>query len=418
MIKAATKDRLTNKRARRGAALVVVLLMLAVISILLAEFLYEQRIQTTLLKNHEAKVRARYIARAGQNAADGLIAHIAPDDPRFNNEMIQLFRYNCLSPPAFSSLGFTSEQEEDTQEQLTDLAELEGCGAWSLSIPYVLDETPLDLEISDEQARLNINALMIRMNVTPKGQTQMEYEYRLSDAFARVLFELFQYQAVKHQIEISELDLRVMIESHLADYIDFGIVHGTFDKDDYSYFEYKKEDRIIPMKNAPLDTVDEIRYLPGMTDELFNAVKDFLTVYPTDLAGNYQGGVNLHAAPVEVIYAVIRGASYQNDEPTIEAEEAMQFANEIVMTAYQGGEGAAQQEGVPALPKTRRTLPAELAKNAAINKMLILDPKKQIPRFFRVRSTALTDDGLETTITRVVKDRGRGQMTSLYYRVE
>ncbi|HUT55612.1 MAG TPA: hypothetical protein VM658_19640, partial [bacterium] len=260
--------------AERGAALVIVLLLLAILSVLLAEFVYEQRIQTALLKNHEAKIQALYVARAGQNAARGLITRSAPDNENtFNNEFIQLFRYNCISAPATTGLGLTTDQEQQQQEELTDMSTMDGCGRWSLSIPYALLDTPLDLEIYDEQARLNLNALFIKLSPDPKDPAAAaEDRLKTNTMFRYVVFELFRYQAIKRHIQISDSELWDMIQNDLMDYIDHDTVDGSLDKDRYSYFEYRDSDAIVPLKNGWLDTVDELRLMPGMTDELFDAV--------------------------------------------------------------------------------------------------------------------------------------------------
>jgi type II secretory pathway component PulK len=428
------KPQASSLKPEKGAALVIVLLLLAIITIILAEFLYEQRINSTLLRNHEAKVRARYIARAGQNAAKGMIGAARPDDETFfNNDLIQLFKYECVSSPSLGSLDFSGEEEEPTirpreagpdsseDEEESGFEGMEGCGLWSLYIPYVLDETPLDIEIFDEQARLNLNALL-----KPKAGSSPSHgvdpDYELNKDMLWVLLELFKYQAFKHEIEISDLDLRYMLEVHLYDYIS----HGMFDSGGTSYFEYEDDDAIVPMKNAWLDTVDEIRYLPGMTDELFDATKDFLTVYPVTKKGQFNQGqfnqkVHLNTAPLEVVYALIMGTSYNNDDPTITPEEAMELAVKTVNPIYKGsqlpaGSGAVAssiiqfQRPPPILPFPKNVFDSMTyyQNNGNIN-------AGSIPRFWRIKATALTEDGLETTITRVIKYISPN-FSVLYYR--
>jgi type II secretory pathway component PulK len=408
---------------QRGAALVIVLLLLAVLSVLLAEFVYEQSIDTTLLKNHEAKVQARYVARAGQNAARGLMARAAPDSNTFNNEVVQLFRYSCISTISTLGLGMTSEQEQQQEEALTDMSSMEGCGTWSLSIPYTIADTPLDLEIYDEQARLNLNALFTRVPAKANEPTTGEDSLQTNTMMLDVIFELFRYQALRHNILISDADLMQMLKIDLMDYIDHDTVDGSLDKDSYSYFEYEDDDSIIPLKNGWLDTVDEIRYLPGMSDDLFDAVKDFLTVYPVDNIGAYSAQVNLNAASFEVVYALIRGTSYQDDEATITEEKALELANQTILGAAPSSSQAPDSKPLPAQPAANvtRQLPAEAAGNALLDKMLLKPTSKEgagQPRFWRVKSTALTDNGLQTAITEVVKVDKMNRIQVLYYNEE
>jgi hypothetical protein len=209
--------------------------------------------------------------------------------------------------------------------------------------------------------------------------------------------------------------------NELCDYMDYGNVDGTFDVDQVSTFEYEGSDTIIPMKNGPLDTVDELRYLPGMTDELFNAVKPFLTVYPGDYKkGVFFATVNVNAAPVEVLYAIYRGTSYQSGEPRIKEEEALQLAIQTTQGQAANAPTIASQKPVPGQNVTtnvktyQRQLPQTCLTNNLCASMAM--PNNQNPRFYRVQSTALTQNGLQTTITKVILlDRQNRTVESLYY---
>jgi type II secretory pathway component PulK len=405
-----------SSRGRRGVALVIVLLLIVVLAVILSEFIYESRIQTTLMKNHEEKVKARYVAEAGQNAARGLIANISPEnETTFNNELIQLFRYTCVTP-TLATLGLTSAQEQKQKEEQTDFSSMDGCGQWSLSIPYQLEETPIELEIYDEQARLNLNALMKVGGPQAKDQGP---SYTKNNALFNVVFELFRYEAFKHQVQLSDEEIMVML-NELCDYIDSGYVDGSFDEDQMSTFEYEGTDAIISMKNAPLDTVDEIRYLPNMTDELYYAVRPFLTVYPADYKkGLFYDKINFNAAPVEVLYALFRGASYKSGESSMTEQEAMDLAIQTVQNTPETN--ASTAAGKPTSTATastvikyKRTVPPACQSNALCNAFLM--PDGQNPRFYRVQSTAITPTGLQTAITKVIMiNRQTAEIVALYY---
>lgn len=414
--------------SRRGVALVVVLLMLALITILVSEFAFNIRIHTLLASNYEAKTQARYIARAGQNAAKGLItAGVRPDNENlFNNAAIgiQLFNWNCLTPPMYGSmlLGlsqdqglFPEEEEEEEQAQDFDFTDMDGCGAWSLAIPYVLDETPLDLQIFDEQGRINLNAMLTRQ------ANPLEPEFKKDPVVYHMILELFMYQMVMKEIELEFTPEEILME--IQNYSDCCQIDGSFDTDTVPYYEY--DDRIIPMKDGPYDTVDEIRVIPGINDELYDSVKDFLTVYPTFVDGQKSDGrININAAPVEVLYSLIRACSYVNDDPTVEPDVALAAANEMITTAYSGGL-AISADGKPTgtvnmqaqTPQYGRKMPSQIQNNAALKNCFNKMSKNpgEAPRFYRVVSTALTEDGLETTITKVIRVGG-GPVTTLYYR--
>jgi type II secretory pathway component PulK len=405
--------------------LVIVLLLLAILSIILAEFVFEGRVQATLIKNHEQKTIARAVAKAGQNAASGLLLNTAPDNESiFNNELVQLFQYQCMG---LMESELTPPEEPEPAEG-EDAPPMSGCGLWSLSIPYVLVDTPIDLNIYDEQARLNLNALLkYSRPQTQPGQTApdpgQELNLTKNDFLFNAIFELFRYEALIHHIEISETDIINML-LNLIDYMDFGMVDGTFDSDRMDYFEYEDSDKAIPLKQGPLDTVDEIRYLPGMSDELFEAVAPFLTVYPADFdKGVFLDKVNFNAAPLEVLYAIYRGTSYRSGEPVLSEDDALRLAAETIQGATVTSSSSASAKPTPdndsatTVKPYKRVLPEACKTNNLCAGMAM--PENQNPRFYRIRSTAVTGNGLQTTITRVVKyDKSRNSIEPLYYREE
>jgi len=241
--------------------------------------------------------------------------------------------------------------------------------------------------------------------------------YSPNEIMLYMLFELFRYQVLKHNLQYSDDELLMMIED-LRDYIDGGEVEGKPDEDRRNYFEYEDDEAIIPMKNAPLDTVDEIRYLPGMSDELYQAVKPFLTVYPGDYEkGEFYDKVNFNAAPMEVLYAIYRGTSYQAGEPALSEEDALKLAVETIQGGDTAGSTRASAKPTAASVNVRpykRNIPQPCSGNSLCAGMIM--PDKQAFRFYRIQSTAVTGDGLQTTITRVVKyDKQKNFLQAIYY---
>lgn len=439
--KQSTIEEASDKKSQQGAALIIVLLLIAILSIITAEFLYDLRIQSLILHNHEAKIKARYVARAGQNAAEELIRSIDPESSDFNNQYVQLFRYTCLTAPMLTTLGLTTDRTDDRTDDkpddVTQLSTMNGCGSWSLGIPYMIDETPLDLEISDEQSRINLNAIY---KVQPGSDTDPDPSYLTDKKMLNVVYYLFLYQVMKNEIEIDILDLEKMVYVYLADYIDCCKVDGSFDTDLVSYFEYEDSDIIIPSKEAPLDTVDEIRYLPGMTDELFEAVKDFLTVYPVAVTPpparrrqsnqpiqpvrpspftQFSKMINCNTISVEVCFAYMIGNSFtqRGDTPSIDIDDALEICDNVINASFQqgasGGAAPGQLGTGVAIPNHQRDCrPTRIPNNQILSDI----QKRNWPRYYRIKSAALTEDGFETVITKVVRKNKNNTIDVLYYR--
>ena len=454
----------------RGAALVVVLLLLAVMSIMVAEFAYAVRIQAALLANHQSRIQGRAAARAGQNAAAAILLRTNADNPLFNSPTtgIMLFRYQCMTSgntDTFLSLvggaDFTSMTADERAKAAAPkmlsggTAGQEGCGRWSLGLPYQLGDANLDIEVSDEQARLNLNAMVTLKEIpggtpgtpgtpgipgtpgtpgTPGAGTpgaMTDGELTLNLPYFCSVYELIRLQARVHKLEISDSDLLDMTKA-ILDYLDYGKIDGSPAQDKITTFEI--DGRIVPMKDGPLDTVDEIRLVPGMTDELYDAVKDFFTVYPTTATSqgslvNFNQQVNLNAAPIEVVYALIRGTkdlgdrcespsgsssgTLDNNDPDMMQANAFIQSNFPSASATTGGSGSTPD-------------PAAAMANFDINRpgalpapvIALKAPVGGGIRFYRVKVSAFMPDGLETVVIRVVKAVPGQSVQPLYYREE
>ena len=91
----ATCPKYRNPPPRRsGAALVVVLLLLAFFAGLIADFLYNIRVNNYITSNQMQQLQGKYAAEAGINAAKGLLLHSSP----FSRGSRAVFQ-NVLSMP-------------------------------------------------------------------------------------------------------------------------------------------------------------------------------------------------------------------------------------------------------------------------------------------------------------------------------
>jgi len=384
--------RIAPANSERGVALVVVLLLVAMVAALASEMIYESRIQMALARNYQDHLRARYVAKAGFNIARGLLIHTIPFDSNrglFQNDFINLFRCQCLSLVPEGELGLTEEQSREQAEKPPQ--ELEGCGLWKLAISYPIEDDLLDLSLTDEQTRLNLNAL-VRPSLSAGEEGAREDPQKV---FRRMLRTLFLYQANRRQITLSEAEADAILD-YLVDWLDYGAADGEFDSDQNQTFE--DGDRIYSNKNGPLDTLDELRMIPGMTDDLFYAVRDYLTVYPIKKElpppREFSSQVNLNLASQEVLLALICGA--------------------------ETAQGVCPFDDV--MPRVLENIQAGFAENGyLINRPVIpsISTYKLVNppfRYYRIVSSGVTESGVVATIQAVVKViRGQQKVETLYW---
>jgi type II secretory pathway component PulK len=369
-------------------ALVVVLLLVAMVAALASEMIYESRIQMALARNYQDHLRARYVAKAGFNIARGLLTHTIPFESNrvmFQNDFINLFRCQCLSLVPEGSLGLTEEQSREQAEKPPQ--ELEGCGLWKLAIAYPIEDDLLDLSLTDEQTRLNLNAL-----VTPSVSEEGGAREDPKQAFRGVLRTLFLYQANRHQLTLTEAEADAILD-YLADWLDYGVAGDESDSDNTLTFE--DGDRIYSNKNGPLDTLDELRMIPGMTDDLFYAVRDYLTVYPIKTPPRtFSSQVNLNLASQEVLLALICGTT----EGVCDFDKVMSQVLGFIQAGF----------GENGFIKDRLDIPF------SIKSSYQLQPGAAF-RYYRIVSSGVTESGVVATIQAVVRVGGDQQKVAILY---
>ena len=288
-----------GREGERGAALVVVLLLLAFFAGVIADFVYNIRVNSYITANQVEQVRAKFVAEAGVNAARGILLHSTPFSQggrsNFQNDYFNLFQCKCYTNSNLTGMTSSTEQNKQAQTKQLNLGDqvenkATDCGEWSLVIDYTMDEDLLHLEIHDEQARINLNAL-VKKSLNPDEQGAA-----LNEAFKPVVSELFKIRLSELGMTVDDRELGALINL-VVDWEDWGQVNGTIDSDLNE--TYQDGDIIYSNKNGPMDTVSELKMIPGITDEIYYALKDFLTVYPVNPdRGDYPMKVNADAAPL------------------------------------------------------------------------------------------------------------------------
>jgi general secretion pathway protein K len=187
---------------KSGVALILVLVVIALLTVLIIEFNYISRVESSIVGNWKNERRAYFLAKGGVNLG---IYLLKMDDPR-NDSLI-----------------------ED----------------WAKAIPPLpVDGGSIQLEISDEDGKINVNRLIEKGNLST----------RLGEATMR-LFQFF--------------DIEPRVFPPLLGYL--------------------SEDTIV---NEPFDTKSQLLEFPGLDN-----LVDFLTIYSP-------GRININTAPLPVIQSL------------------------------------------------------------------------------------------------------------------
>ena len=254
MMKMKGKDRRAcGRRDEGGVALLLVLLFVVLLSAIIVDYCYEMRVEAALVGNR-ANSLAAYVA-AKSAVASGL--SLLQVDAEGTSELVQN--------------GGTAGTEFDA---LTDV--------WANGIPYQqINNAVMRCTVSDEYGKLNLNAML-------QGAGQQPNE--TLESAVRMLF-------LARGVEEDPTDA-------ILDWIDEDDdVRLNGAESDYYAGLYPPH----TCKNAPLDSLEELLLIRGITVELFFGdeeqgqapLSDLLTVH-----GRANGVVNANTAAYETLVAI------------------------------------------------------------------------------------------------------------------
>lgn len=147
--------------------------------------------------------------------------------------------------------------------------------AWKAKPLHIEDERGvLDVLIDEESGKLNLNAV-----VPPSGEYTGTY-------YAGVLNKL-----------LTRLKLSTDLIDPLADWIDENTDPHRSGAEASWYQGLKPP---YTPRNAPLQTLEELRLIKGFTGTIYGALRPFITVY-SDIPGSPAAPVNINTAPPEIL---------------------------------------------------------------------------------------------------------------------
>ena len=245
-----------------GAALIITLLVIVIMTVTLTEFMYSTWIDRSLAAGFRDDARAVAAVRAGVDAARAVIIEDKKEDKR--NGII------------VDHLGeFWSAQ----------------------SLPVPIGDTYAFVSITDESSKIDLN----RLTEGSRGE-------KLRPVFRRLL-------------EVLEIDASV------AD-----AVIDWIDDDEDGFFEnsyYASLPAPYECKNKKLDSLEEIKRIKGITPEVFNRLKNYVTIRST-------GWININSASVELIQALHEDISLSMAESVIKARRSAYFRSPVEIKNVSG----------------------------------------------------------------------------------
>ncbi|MEM7008554.1 MAG: type II secretion system minor pseudopilin GspK [Thermodesulfobacteriota bacterium] len=279
------ESKIMNKRnSEQGIILVLVIIVVAILTIVVADLIYFTQIDREISTNTVDEVKARYIAKSGVHVAAGTLKGQPLED--------------------LSEIASTIASSSDYAS-----------GFWAINVPFFpVGEGTVSVTVVDERAKVNLNALV------------NESSNRVDQQVLAELKELFRF------LEVEESKSERFIAS-LVNWIDRNMDGSQNDQDSSGANTgfYSGQSNPYNIKDGPLDSVYEVRLIDGMDEEFFNKVKDYVTVYPRDKK------INFSTAPKVVMMAAIKASNVpavegqgNSDTDEISDDVAEQIADEII----------------------------------------------------------------------------------------
>jgi general secretion pathway protein K len=276
-------------RSERGIALLMVLVTMAVLTAVVAEFVYQTRVEVQMAANVRDRLKAYYLARSATNVArlilyyqgqlDNMMSNLPPQIKQFvGGGTIKLYQIFPI--------------ESDLAKALTsgEIGETFGMKGLNLGGKHGFGEFDgsFHAAIEDEYAKINVNAL--NSIPTYAGPTTAEILTLIGNPKYAPMFEnpdadgqyntpvevvLGMHDWIDPDTTIDNLDQDLLLRAPFSQLAGSFFTPGVADED--SRYDTLKDP--YKTKNGPFVTVDELHLIRGVSDAFMQEFGDKFTVY-------------------------------------------------------------------------------------------------------------------------------------------
>jgi len=231
----------------KGIALFLVLWVLTLLSVIVGEFCHTMRTELNIARNFKEQTQAYYLAAAGVNVAI--------------RELIK----NTVMPRETKPSDDKAQEEKTEWRANTDIPAISFGGG------------TFKVEIGNESGKININ--------------------RAGEHLLRMMISHF---------DIEDSDKDIIMDS-ILDWRDTDTLHRVNGAEDDYYLSLSPP---YECKDADFDSIEELRQVKGITSEIFESLKEIVTVYvDTDSEGSPNNDkkqfdfnkININAASPQVL---------------------------------------------------------------------------------------------------------------------
>ena len=241
-----------RREKQRGVALLMVLIALTILGTMTADLMETNEVYLATAVNARDSLQAEYMAKSGINLSRLTLSF----RELLGDTALPFWQYADMLVSTFTSSGggFLGDLTG------ANLSDVEGLGLKGIG-----QDADMKVTIVDEESKINVNV----SNVFVRGNGAARMMHELSALMSPPEFDhLFDYR-----IGSGELMSREEIICEIIDFSD-----GNEDLCDLSGSEdpslYTMMDPPYERKNAPLDSLEELHLVSGVTDDFWSAFVD------------------------------------------------------------------------------------------------------------------------------------------------
>ena len=300
----ATRRKKRPHQGERGAALVSVVVVIAVMAVTTADFAFNTTMDLAAAANARDDLRAHFLARSGINLSKLLFRlqqRVIDPNRKFLGGMdLQVADYAPLLMSAFNS--------KEGAEMLGSLfgissGEIKGIG---------VDVGTFDLELESFDGRINLNC---GGGANPSSPSVV----RMAAGLTAMMMAPRYNRLFEEPDSKGEYADRLEILRAIVDWVDQDtVMFGSSAVEDYRYNTGKDP---YENKNQYLDTIDELYLVKGVEEDWMDAFRDAVTVY-----GGCKVNVNI-ATPTTIVALILQYAQ----SPT---HQSMKWENIMLLSRY------------------------------------------------------------------------------------
>jgi general secretion pathway protein K len=308
-----TRRRGGRRRRRSGVALLMVIAVLMVMTTLITDVTYQARVRLLVATHERDRLEAYYLARSGVMMYQLVLVadkYVQQQLGQYLGMSLSLWQMIPVINTGLMRMIFAAEGDKSTVNQdevntfLTtgQVSETVANAALDESSGGVFgDKAFLDFT-GDFSAVLTDEDSKIAVNAFKNLPANSDYTALTEDPTYLALYGLFSTQENEDWFYDRDLD-RTELIANLADWIDTDSTRMVASGGDESslYSNLGLEDDYM-VKNAPFDSLEEIREVSGWSDDVFDRFKDKLTVWG-------RGKINVCSLSDDMLEAVLKASN-------------------------------------------------------------------------------------------------------------